>query len=109
LLEGDLISAKKASMEPHGDNIVFIDLNIPCSQLGEADGKYLCKIWDSPEKPEMCRLFPSNQFLSIDTKAMVREPKLIEKIVESNTDLCPLFEDIKVDDVLRDQEKFIKQ
>ena len=105
LLSSDMVSAKKVSMAPYGEDIVFIDLNIPCSQLGEENGTYFCKIWDSPQKPEMCRLYPSNQFVSFDTEAMVREPGLIEKIIEANADFCPLFENLTPEDVLRDQSK----
>ena len=105
LLNTDLFSVKKVRMEPYGQDIVFIDINIPCSQLAEENGKYHCKIWDSPEKPEMCRLYPSNQFISLDTKQMVEHPRLIEKIIESGQDLCPILEDLNVDEVKNDQQK----
>ena len=52
-----------------GLRVIF---TIPCGALSENDGYFECTLWDSQEKPDLCRSYPSHMFT--DTGGAVLPP-----------------------------------
>jgi len=108
MLDTDQISSKRTQLSDDTPPVIIVDLNIPCKHLGEEDGRYFCRIWDSPEKPGLCRNYPSNQFVSFENKTVIQDREMVNGIVEMNKDLCPIFETLTIDEIVREQERMLE-
>lgn len=108
MLDTDLITAKREQLRDGSSTVVFVDLNIPCKHLGEKNGKYFCKIWDSPEKPALCRNYPTNQFVSFENRSFIQDSEMVKGIIEMNKDLCPIFETLTRREVEQEQGRIAR-
>lgn len=57
-LDTDLIEVKDAGCYPDGTKRISIRFYIPCKHLKKVDGKYKCKIYFNPKKPQLCSEYP---------------------------------------------------
>jgi Fe-S-cluster containining protein len=108
LLDSKIISYKRTEIQIYGTDYLFLDILQPCSQLIIDGEKYSCKIWDSESKPELCRNYPSNQFVLFGNKQMIREKQVLEHIIAANSSFCPAIATLTIDQVIKDQEDIFR-
>jgi len=79
-LDTDKISVVKVK-----EGLWKIIVNIPCKQLEFRDGKYWCKVYNSPNRPAFCETYPIN-FKGEDKEVIKEESKkcpIIKEVVEN--------------------------
>ena len=75
-LDTDLIKIEKVM-----EGLWRVTIKIPCRQLTKKDGKYSCKKYDSPERPEYCKTYPAN-FADAEDEVIKLESKKCKLIKE---------------------------
>lgn len=81
-----VVSAKLVDFE--GGAYFFVRIASPCRFLEKIDAGYLCQVWDHPDKPELCRHYPANQFFDLDAKKFFAYDRSSE-VREIIGDFCP--------------------
>jgi hypothetical protein len=104
LLDTDIISFEQTEIFIYGINYLFVDILQPCSQLIKNDGKYSCNLWNSESKPQLCRNYPSNQFVLFGNKEIIREEKMLGQIIAANRSLCPAIATVTMEQIIKDQD-----
>jgi Fe-S-cluster containining protein len=81
-MRASLLDTDKISVAKINENLWKISINIPCKELIEKDGKYLCNIYNSPDRSEFCRTYPTN-CEGLDKEIIAEESKLCSLIKEA--------------------------
>ncbi len=105
MLAGNTVTAKRTGLQEDGKEIYCLDIKIPCSQLHEEDGKFSCKIWTSAEKPDVCKIFPSNLFIAFNERCIIDDDMLISEVKDFNCDVCPVLGKLTVEEIKRKLKK----
>jgi Fe-S-cluster containining protein len=77
-----LLDTDKISVAKINEKLWKITINIPCKELIEKDGKYWCRKYDSPNRPEFCKTYPAN-FKGAPQEQIEEESKLCSLIKDA--------------------------
>ena len=76
------LDTDKFIIEKVKENLWKVIFDFPCKQLIEKDGKYYCKKYNSPDRPDFCRAYPMN----------FKEAE--KEVIDLESKLCPIIKGV---------------
>lgn len=105
-LDSEIVTYYKTNIFIKEVEQLIVKINIPCKYYHDNDaGAKHCIIWESPKRPLMCRVYPSNQFIDYINKQLFVNKSYIEKAKIVLSQICPAVECLTTDDILAEQRR----
>ncbi len=108
-LQSPVISYIRTGIVKHSIEWLILVINLRCIHLNENNGIYSCKIWDSSEKPNLCRSYPSNQFYDFVSNTPATDEGYINKAISAAANVCPALKGQTIFTIKQDQELQLKK